>query len=150
MGQVLFFKLIFHEILKFYTKKIHLFVVCGFEILYWVGGEKTKIVIYVKRRVNGGTNCDSPGPRWVSNLVFKYSKTVLSWMIILPSVYFSPVLFYPSQCLPEQILSYNLYPVGSTSISRNPWNKTILKVQHQFQGIPGIKPYYRFNINSKE
>ena len=42
-------------------------------ILSWVGplltGKIAKIVIYNKGRVNGGTNYDSPAPRWVPKLV---------------------------------------------------------------------------------
>jgi len=41
----------------------------SFDILYWVGrlldGKIAKIVIYVKAQVNGGTNNDYPGQRWV-------------------------------------------------------------------------------------
>ena len=47
--------------------------------LVWVwdyklsGSKIAKIVIYDKMRVNGGTNYDSPGQRWVPKLVIDKS-----------------------------------------------------------------------------
>ena len=43
-------------------------------------GKTAKIVIYDKRRVNGGNNYFSPGQRWVHKLVhiYRYLFTVIS------------------------------------------------------------------------
>ena len=45
----------------------------GFEIISWVDrlllGKIAKTVIYDKARVNGGTNQDYPGQRWVPKIV---------------------------------------------------------------------------------
>ena len=43
----------------------------SYEILV-IMGEIAKIVIYVNARVNGGTNYDYPGQRWVPKLGFLY------------------------------------------------------------------------------
>ena len=57
----------------------------GFEILSWVGKLETrkitKIIIYDKGRVNGGTNYDSPGPHWVPKLV--YNKPVKAVVVVV-------------------------------------------------------------------
>ena len=54
-----------------------------FEMLSWVVRLLSeKIVIYDKERVNGGTNYDSPGPRWVPKLVL--NKDLLEYTAAVP------------------------------------------------------------------
>ena len=62
-----------------------MFLACS-EILKWasriLSGKIANIVIY-KGRENGGTNYDSPGPRWVPKLVIVYD-----WNLIRVTNYF--------------------------------------------------------------
>ena len=51
-------------------------LVLRFEKGQFFYGKNAKIIINDKERVNGGTNYDSPGQRWVPKLVYVYNKGI--------------------------------------------------------------------------
>ena len=74
--------------------------------------KKTKIAIYDKRRVNGGSNYDSPGPRRVPKLVIYEGFIFFSIRITI-------LVFYP---YPFLSLCHNLrfsYPISLYQILQN-------------------------------